>query len=336
MHLHGLKMAVLYSGEWNETYDESKFNQNPIYRDTVTVNTDSFTVVQTAATNPGVWRLHCHVNIHHRSGMAMLLDVGGDASVEAVRATPDSANLCPIQNDNVTSTSVDDTEAAEGAQPEVTGGSCNIDVRLQAKGETPIGVPTDWHPDNNIIVKLAASDCDVAVSPTWTVAGWNITIVQIAPNGVFKPPAVGDDERHLIKIIRGTLLDVNVNGIFNGEHWETYTVTPPNRAISMYIDNSVDEINAGDEGAVIVYLKVMGEVPTEPITDMTASPATDIAGPFSEYLTWNKFADITPPEWGFEGVEFYNLAGILVQENDGSRLVNIQFWTFREDFNADN
>lgn len=46
-------MAVLYVGEWDETYDESKFNPNPVYRDTVNVNTDSFVVVQVAATNPG-------------------------------------------------------------------------------------------------------------------------------------------------------------------------------------------------------------------------------------------------------------------------------------------
>jgi hypothetical protein len=38
MHLHGMKMAILYSGEYTEEYDESKFNPNPVYRDTVTVN----------------------------------------------------------------------------------------------------------------------------------------------------------------------------------------------------------------------------------------------------------------------------------------------------------
>jgi FtsP/CotA-like multicopper oxidase with cupredoxin domain len=88
MHLHGHRVAVLYVGEWNETYDESKLNlNNPVYRDTVTVHTDSFVVVQLAATNPGAWRWHCHVDIHHRSGMAVLLDVGGDDAVEAVRVT---------------------------------------------------------------------------------------------------------------------------------------------------------------------------------------------------------------------------------------------------------
>ena len=40
-------------------------------------------------------------------------------------------------------------------------------------------------------------------------------------------------------------------------------------------------------------------------------------------------------DWGLERVELWNLAGIFMQENDGSRPVYIQFWTFREDFNAD-
>lgn len=98
MHLHGNKMAVLYQGLWNDTYNESNFNlENPVYRDTVVVPTDGYVVVQFVANNPGVWRFHCHVNIHHRSGMAFLVDVGGDEAVEAIRATPASRNGCPVQ-----------------------------------------------------------------------------------------------------------------------------------------------------------------------------------------------------------------------------------------------
>lgn len=100
MHLHGYRVAVLYVGEWNETYDESKLNlENPVYRDTVTVYTDSFVVIQFAAINPGAWRWHCHVDIHHRGGMAFLLDVGGDDAVEALRATPESAQMCAVTQD---------------------------------------------------------------------------------------------------------------------------------------------------------------------------------------------------------------------------------------------
>lgn len=136
--------------------------------------------------------------------------------------------------------------------------------------------------------------------------------------------------------MRGSLVNANLNGIFDGEKWETYVVTPPNRAISMFIDNSVDDITAGAEGAVIAYIKVPETVLNTPMTDMASSPATDIAGPFSENLKWNQFGSLPiPATWGFEGVEFWNLAGILLQENDASRLGYLQFWTFREDGHAD-
>ena len=230
-----------------------------------------------------------------------------------------------------------ETSAQAKGQQVPTEGVCAINVSLQAKGSSPVGIPSAWHPEDNIIVKLAGSTCTgVAVSPTWSIAGWNYTIVEIAPNAIFLPPDVGDEDRQLVKVMRGSLIDVNVNGIFDGTKWETFTVTTPNRAISFYIDNSVSEIQAGADGAVIVYMKVTEATLGTPITNMESLPVTDIQGPFKENLMWNKFADETPPAWGFEGVEFYNLAGILMQNKDGSRFANMQFWTFREDFNADN
>jgi len=143
-----------------------------------------------------------------------------------------------------------------------------------------------------------------------------------------------DDERQLIKLLRGSLVDINVNGILTSNgHWETFVVTPPNRPVSLFIDNSVDHIVAGANGAVMVYFKVTETVLQTPITDMTASPATDVAGPLSENLVWNNFGNFYPDP--FEGVEFYNMAGILIQESDASRLCYLQFWTMREDQHAD-
>lgn len=138
MHLHGNKMAVLYAGEFNETYDESKFNPNPLYRDTVTVNTDQFVVVQVAATNPGAWRWHCHVNIHHRGAMAMLLDVGGNEAVEAVRATPADANLCPIQPS--TTSAPDGGSSTDGGSTDggsTDSGSTDGDAAVEEEPEVP-------------------------------------------------------------------------------------------------------------------------------------------------------------------------------------------------------
>jgi hypothetical protein len=174
----------------------------------------------------------------------------------------------------------------------------------------------------------------VAISDTWSVAGWSVTIVQIAPNAVFTPPALADGERQVVKIFRGSLIDVNYNGILKDDgHWHTYTVTTPNRAIPLFIDSSVTEITAGEDGAVISYWTVSEETLKGSATDMTASPVTDLSGPFMENLEWKITADLFGST--FDGVEFYNLAAINIQENDGSRLMNMQWWTFREDFNTD-
>ena len=38
--------------------------------------------------------------------------------------------------------------------------------------------------------------------------------MQIAPGSEFTPPAIGEGERQLVKLIRGSLIDMNYNGLF--------------------------------------------------------------------------------------------------------------------------
>jgi hypothetical protein len=222
------------------------------------------------------------------------------------------------------------TTAAAGTDASTD--ACAIMARMQEEGEVIVGVPS-WHQQGNIVVTLAPEDCGVVASDTWNIAQWSLNIVQIAPNQAFVPPTLADDERQLVKILRGSLIDVNVNGILKDGHWHTFTVTTPNRAIPLYIDSGVTEITAGDDGAVITYWTVSEKTLATPATNMTVSPITDISGPYTENLKWIPTGDLFGDK--FKGVEFWNLAGIFVQENDGSRLMNMQWWTFGEDFDAD-
>jgi hypothetical protein len=207
-------------------------------------------------------------------------------------------------------------------------------VRLQEEGESPEGVPVDWHPEGNILMTFPdVTACNVGISPTWTISGWKHTFVQLAPGAKFEPPAVAADEQQAVKIIRGTLLDVGVNGILRDDNrWETYVVTPPNRAASLFVGNEVDAFEAGDEGAAFVYFKIPKAILNTPITDMTTAPATTIDGPFADALQWVQFGSYFAD---FENVLFFNMAGIGLYENDGSRLGYFQWWTMREDEDAD-
>ncbi len=87
----------------------------------------------------GAWRWHCHVNIHHRSGMAMLIDVGGDEAVEAVRATPESANLCPAQPDIEEEASDETPTDGTAPVPQPSGDGSGTEPSGSESGTEPSG-----------------------------------------------------------------------------------------------------------------------------------------------------------------------------------------------------
>ncbi|KAL7473033.1 hypothetical protein ACHAXS_013412 [Conticribra weissflogii] len=185
-----------------------------------------------------------------------------------------------------------------------------------------------------IVIKLPESCNDVAVSTTWTVGDWDNMIVQIAPNTIFNPPPLAPNERHAIKLLQGTLIDVNYNGIFTNGHWGTFVVTAPNLAALLLIDSSKTAIVGGAEGAVIVYLKVTEDALKVSVTSMDSGPVTKLAGPFfDENRQWVKCSDYFGDV--FEATEFYNYAGILIQDERANRLLYMQWWTLREDADAD-
>ncbi|CAF0849298.1 unnamed protein product [Didymodactylos carnosus] len=78
-HLHGHFAWILASGKTNEGfYNETmhrniKYNlHNPIYRDTWTVNPNTYIVFRFKANNPGIWMMHCHNDWHLQLGMAFV------------------------------------------------------------------------------------------------------------------------------------------------------------------------------------------------------------------------------------------------------------------------
>ncbi|MCO5603578.1 hypothetical protein L7F22_057729 [Adiantum nelumboides] len=85
MHLHGQNFYVVGSG--SGTYDPSSgpstFNlDNPPSLNTVSVPYGGWVAIRFKASNPGVWFMHCHIEIHPSIGMAMAFIVknGGQAS----------------------------------------------------------------------------------------------------------------------------------------------------------------------------------------------------------------------------------------------------------------
>jgi iron transport multicopper oxidase len=76
MHIHGHNFWVLAMGNRSDGDYVPGMNVlntvNPVKRDTVTANANSYLVLRFVADNPGIWFVHCHTDWHLVAGMAML------------------------------------------------------------------------------------------------------------------------------------------------------------------------------------------------------------------------------------------------------------------------
>ncbi|XP_022950700.1 laccase-7-like [Cucurbita moschata] len=78
MHLHGFNFHVLAQGfgNYDPIHDPKKFNfLNPQIRNTIAVPVAGWAVIRFQANNPGVWLMHCHLDVHVPWGLAMGFEV---------------------------------------------------------------------------------------------------------------------------------------------------------------------------------------------------------------------------------------------------------------------
>ncbi|THW31058.1 hypothetical protein D6D22_10385 [Aureobasidium pullulans] len=99
MHLHGHKFWVLGTGDGDFPYasvndaPESLLNlDNPPYRDTVELPASGWAAIRYFTDNPGAWLLHCHLQWHLVSGMAVVL-VEGDEELFGLVANSNSTTI---------------------------------------------------------------------------------------------------------------------------------------------------------------------------------------------------------------------------------------------------
>lgn len=97
-HLHGFNFYVVGMGRGN--YDPSKDPKNfnlidPVERNTVDVPTGGWTAIRFRADNPGVWFMHCHLEVHTSWGlkMAFLVD-NGKGPNESILPPPKDLPKC--------------------------------------------------------------------------------------------------------------------------------------------------------------------------------------------------------------------------------------------------
>ncbi|KAK8637409.1 hypothetical protein V6N13_064828 [Hibiscus sabdariffa] len=87
-HLHGYNFFVVGTGigNFDPVKDPAKYNLvDPVERNTVGVPTGGWTAIRFRADNPGVWFMHCHLELHTGWGLKMAFVVedgkGADQSI---------------------------------------------------------------------------------------------------------------------------------------------------------------------------------------------------------------------------------------------------------------
>ncbi|RZS19260.1 hypothetical protein BHM03_00051638 [Ensete ventricosum] len=98
MHIHGYHFYVLATGfgNFDPGRDTARFNLvDPPLRNTVGVPVNGWAVIRFVADNPGVWLVHCHLDVHISWGLAMAFLVeNGVGELQSLLPPPADLPLC--------------------------------------------------------------------------------------------------------------------------------------------------------------------------------------------------------------------------------------------------
>ncbi|KAM6574382.1 hypothetical protein CsatA_022709 [Cannabis sativa] len=98
IHLHGFNFHILAQGFGNfkSRRDSKKFNLvNPQIRNTIGVPVGGWAVIRFQANNPGIWLMHCHLDVHLPWGLATAFEVeNGDTPSSKLPPPPKDLPKC--------------------------------------------------------------------------------------------------------------------------------------------------------------------------------------------------------------------------------------------------
>ncbi|XP_021720968.1 laccase-3-like [Chenopodium quinoa] len=98
MHLHGYHFFVVGSGKgnFNPRTDPARFNLvDPPERNTIGTTPGGWVAIRFVADNPGVWLMHCHLDVHIGWGLAMAFLVeNGVGKLNSVEPPPPQLPQC--------------------------------------------------------------------------------------------------------------------------------------------------------------------------------------------------------------------------------------------------
>lgn len=98
-HLHGTYFYIVATGatgvyDWSG-YPHNLLTDNPLRRDTITIDGYGWSMLRVVADNPGVWPFHCHIAWHLAAGLLMQIQMRSDIMKEWT-IPADNLALCDV------------------------------------------------------------------------------------------------------------------------------------------------------------------------------------------------------------------------------------------------
>ncbi|CAO3617127.1 unnamed protein product [Cunninghamella echinulata] len=101
-HLHGYTFYMVGrgNGTWMGDGDQSKieWSKNPMSRDTILINANSFVLLRFRADNPGAWFFHCHIDWHLESGLAATIITAPEVAQQRMTLPQSFKDICIAGN----------------------------------------------------------------------------------------------------------------------------------------------------------------------------------------------------------------------------------------------
>jgi len=142
---------------------------------------------------------------------------------------------------------------------------------------------------------------ELSITPEWTFGVYTMQFFQLPPNYELPLPP----KKNYVKIITGGLTALP-------------TFAHPKTVRDLLV--TAPTIRAASEGAVIC---LFGCASTPPVGAVTSLHQALISGPMMEVLQWKKCETISS---NFAGMEFYNLKGFVLADENRMEICFIQFW----------
>ncbi|KAJ1726342.1 ferroxidase fet3 [Coemansia biformis] len=96
MHMHGYFFQIVERGTIGVPSSAARSPHAPMRRDTILVGPNSYALLRIRADNPGVWMMHCHIELHMELGLALMLVTGPDKIRETMTIPPAMREQCRL------------------------------------------------------------------------------------------------------------------------------------------------------------------------------------------------------------------------------------------------